>query len=149
MSLKKIIDAKNFKEMALATFYYTSGAILGPLLFLGGLGYFLDHKFNAGSKYLIIGVVLAFVTTNILLFKKVGEVNRQMILQAEPRTEVDNKISPMSKTDDGISLTPVSDFQKNNNHNGRPANDRPDNASSGNASLDNNSSDNTSPDKTN
>ncbi|MFA7088244.1 MAG: hypothetical protein WC146_02800 [Patescibacteria group bacterium] len=76
MDLRKIIDSRTVKEMAVATFYYASGAIFGPLLFLGGLGYFLDQHFLTGPLFLIIGVFLAFVTTNILLFKKLGRINK-------------------------------------------------------------------------
>lgn len=88
MSLKKIINPKSFKEMALATFYYTSGAIFGPLLFFGGLGYLLDNKFDTQPRYLIIGVFLAFATTNVLLFKKVGKINRLIMSnQKKPSSE--------------------------------------------------------------
>lgn len=94
MNLKKIIDAKSVKEMAIATFYYTSGVILGPLLLLGGLGYFFDHKFNTGPKYLIIGVVSAFVVTNVLLFKIIGEVNRRIRSHAGREKNNEDQVPP-------------------------------------------------------
>ncbi|HBA36608.1 TPA: hypothetical protein DCZ15_01905 [Candidatus Falkowbacteria bacterium] len=76
MNLGKIIDPKSVKTMAVATFYYASGAIFGPLLLFGGLGYLSDKWFSSSPLGLIIGVFLAFVTTNFLLLKKLGKINR-------------------------------------------------------------------------
>ena len=87
MSLKKIIDAKGLKEMSVAVFYYASGAIFGPLLLLGGLGYVLDRQFVTSPVFLVGGVFLAFVTTNILLFKKLGKINRLVSSYMNKSTE--------------------------------------------------------------
>ena len=73
--MKNIIDAKSTKELAIGMFYYTSGSILGPLVAFGLLGYFLDDFLGTKPKLLVVGVVLAFVTTNVLLFKKIKRLN--------------------------------------------------------------------------
>jgi len=75
MNTKKIIDAKSVKGLAVGMFYYTSGSILGPLLVFGGLGYTLDKVFDTKPILLVIGVVLAFITTNVLLFKQIKRLN--------------------------------------------------------------------------
>lgn len=74
MDLKNFIDPKSIKELSLSTFYYISGTIIGPLLLFGGLGYLLDIFFKTRPKLLIAGVFVAFVTTNILLFRKTREI---------------------------------------------------------------------------
>lgn len=104
--------------MAIATFYHTSGAILGPLLILGGLGYFLDRKFSSGPLYLIIGVFLAFVTTNILLFKKLGQINHLIATYKEKASEssdenVELLDSNNNQVTDSIKNSPVSGLAKN------------------------------------
>ncbi|MFA4999901.1 MAG: AtpZ/AtpI family protein [Patescibacteria group bacterium] len=118
MDFKKIIDARSIKTMAIATFYHTSGAILGPLLILGGLGYFLDRKFSSGPLYLIIGVFLAFVTTNILLFKKLGQINHLIATYKEKASEssdenVELLDSNNNQVTDSIKNSPVSGLAKN------------------------------------
>lgn len=76
MEYEKIKTPGSLKELALATFYYISGSILGPLLVFLGLGYFLDNILKTKPKMLIIGFFIAFIVTNILLFKKVVKINK-------------------------------------------------------------------------
>lgn len=74
-------DAKNdkkFKSFAFATSLYGSASIFGPMLFLGGIGYFLDKKFSGSHVFLICGLALAFITTNILLFRKAFEITKEI-----------------------------------------------------------------------
>jgi F0F1-type ATP synthase assembly protein I len=78
MEYQKIKNPGNLKELALATFYYISGSILGPLLVFLGLGYLLDNVLKTKPKMLIIGFFVAFVVTNILLFKKVMAINKTL-----------------------------------------------------------------------
>lgn len=78
MDLKNIVEAKNFKSLALVTFYYTSGAIFGPLFFFGGAGYFIDQSSGTSPRYLLIGLLIAFLSSNVLLFKKVTKLNQIM-----------------------------------------------------------------------
>jgi F0F1-type ATP synthase assembly protein I len=69
---------KKFKSFAFATSIYGSASIFGPMLFLGGVGYFLDKNFLTGHIFLIIGLALAFITTNILLFRKAIELTKEI-----------------------------------------------------------------------
>lgn len=62
--------------MAMAA--YSSFSILGPLLIIGGLGLYLDKIFNTKPWLLIISVFIAFIITNILLFKKVMALNKMI-----------------------------------------------------------------------
>jgi F0F1-type ATP synthase assembly protein I len=75
MDLRKISDFKSVRELSLAVFYYVSGSILGPLLLFGGLGYILDSFLHTSPTGLIVGVFIAFIVTNVLLFKKVKRIN--------------------------------------------------------------------------
>ena len=85
MDLKKIVDFKSVKELSLSVFYYISGSIIGPLLLFCGLGYLLDSYFGTSPTFIIVGVFVAFVTTNILLFKKVAKINRLMNKYVPPK----------------------------------------------------------------
>jgi len=76
MDFKKIADSKSIREMMVAVFYYASSSIFGPLLVFGGLGYLIDNFFDTNPTFLIVGVFVAFVTTNILLYKKVVKINK-------------------------------------------------------------------------
>lgn len=49
---------------------YSSASILGPMLGLGLVGYFVDKYFDSKPKFLLISIGIAFVVSNILLFKK-------------------------------------------------------------------------------
>ena len=91
MEYRKIKNPGSLKELALATFYYISGSILGPLLFFLGLGYLLDNIFKTKPKMLIVGFFVAFVVTNILLFKKVSALNREIDTYKKPEDNKENK----------------------------------------------------------
>lgn len=94
MSVKKFVDAKSAKELAVAMFYYTSGSIFGPLLFFGVLGYVLDKVFDTRPILLIIGVFLAFITTNIFLFKKIKQLNRTIAKYNKKKKEQGQEEAP-------------------------------------------------------
>ncbi len=81
---------KNFKAFAFATSLYGSASIFGPMLFLGGVGYFLDKKFFSGHIFLICGLALAFITTNILLFRKAFEITKEIEKLAPKPLEEDD-----------------------------------------------------------
>ncbi len=89
MDFKKIADFKSIREMALAVFYYASGSIFGPLLVFGVLGYLLDKFFVTSPTFLIVGVFVAFVTTNILLYRKVARINKLIEAHGQ-KNKVDN-----------------------------------------------------------
>jgi len=68
---KKIVKYSNVRQLAISMMAYGSASIFGPLVFIGGLGYFLDQKLGTKPIILIISIFIAFITTNILLFKKI------------------------------------------------------------------------------
>jgi F0F1-type ATP synthase assembly protein I len=72
------MDKKNIREIAISSALYSLGAILGPLLLIGGSGYLLDYLFNTKPIILIFSVLIAFIVTNILLFKKIKKINQLM-----------------------------------------------------------------------
>lgn len=87
MEYQKIKTPGSVKELALATFYYISGSILGPLLVFLGLGYLLDNVLKTKPKMFIIGFFVAFVVTNILLFKKVVAINKTFDSYKKPEDQ--------------------------------------------------------------
>ncbi len=56
--------------------FFSGTAIFGPIFFLGGLGYFLDKYFGTSKVFLLSSIGLAFVLTQILMFRKVKEFNK-------------------------------------------------------------------------
>ena len=60
----------NTKNLAISMAIYSSASIFGPLVFIGGLGYFMDRYFNTKPIAMIVGVFIAFIVTNTLLYKK-------------------------------------------------------------------------------
>ena len=78
MNMKKITNFSSARELAFSMFYYASGSILGPLLIFGSLGYLIDSLFRTSPLFILIGVLVAFIVTNILLFKKVKKINSLM-----------------------------------------------------------------------
>lgn len=87
MDLKKFLDPKGFRSLALATFYYTSGAIFGPLLVFGGAGYYLDQVSGTSPRYILIGLLVAFFSTNVLLYKKVSKLSQIMSSYGQVKKE--------------------------------------------------------------
>lgn len=75
---KKIVKDNNFRAYALATSLYGGVSIFGPLLVLGGGGYFLGKYFQNGRLFLFIGIGLAFITTNILLYRRVAQIMKEI-----------------------------------------------------------------------
>jgi F0F1-type ATP synthase assembly protein I len=76
MDLEKVQNFRNRRELVISTFYYISGSVFGPLLLFLGLGYFLDQAFHSKPKMLIVGFFVAFVVSNILLFKKAKRITK-------------------------------------------------------------------------
>ncbi len=72
------MDKKAIREIAMASAMYSLGSIIGPLLAFGGLGLLLDRIFKTHPWLLLISILLAFITTNILLFKKIKKINQMM-----------------------------------------------------------------------
>jgi len=71
-------DNQGMKEIIKGAAIYTSGSILGPLVLFGGIGMFLDSKLFKGPIGLLCGVGVAFVFTNILLFRRMRHMTEKM-----------------------------------------------------------------------
>lgn len=75
---EKLYRARTTKDLMWGMATYTGSSILGPLVILGVLGYGLDWYFSTQPLFLIAGVLLAFITTNILVFKKLKKLNQEV-----------------------------------------------------------------------
>lgn len=84
---KKLIRARTTKDLMWGMALYTGGSVLGPLVIIGGIGYALDVFFSTEPIFLIIGVLLAFVATNILIFRKLQKLNKQIEKEIEAKKE--------------------------------------------------------------
>lgn len=71
----KEIKFNNLKELIISVAYYIGGSVFGPILLFGGLGYVLDRVLDTKPKMLIIGFIISFVVTNILMFRKLKKLN--------------------------------------------------------------------------
>jgi len=78
-------NIKSTKNLAISTASYVSVATFTPLVLIGGSGYFFDKYFNTKPIGMIVGVFLAFITTNILLYRK------SIALSAYISSEYNNK----------------------------------------------------------
>lgn len=88
----------SIKQLALGMAAYSSASIFGPLVIFILLGLFLDKKFSSNPFFLLGGVALAFVVTNILLYKKV-----KILIQKFNKLDQDKKsVSAEKKTEDGL-----------------------------------------------
>ena len=68
---------------------YSGASIIGPLLLLGGVGYYLDRVLDKSPLLLLIGIGLAFVLTNILLFRRLKQVTDLFNEQDDAQKEED------------------------------------------------------------
>lgn len=69
---------KTIKQIVIGIMIYNSASIFGPLILIGGIGYFLDKIFHTKSLLLIISIFIAFIITNIFLFKKTKILMKQI-----------------------------------------------------------------------
>lgn len=77
----------NIKQLSVSMAVYSSTSILGPLLVIGGAGYYLDKLLKTGHWFLWIGVFVAFIVTNILLFQKMAVLGKLISRQAKLKKE--------------------------------------------------------------
>jgi len=61
----------------LALVAHITGYILGPLVFLGALGFWLDRVFNGHKIIFILSCLFAFVCSNYLVFKKAMDISKR------------------------------------------------------------------------
>jgi len=72
------MDKKSVREIVVASAMYSLGSIFGPLLLFLGTGLLVDRIFKTYPLFMIIGVFVAFIVTNVLLFKKIKKINQMM-----------------------------------------------------------------------
>lgn len=88
------MDKQSIREIIISSSLYSIGSILGPLLVFGGTGLILDRVFDTKPWALLGSIFVAFIITNILLFKKIKKINGMMDsyrqdLVEEKKTELD------------------------------------------------------------
>jgi len=93
------MDKKSMKQIIISSAAYSLSSIFGPLLFIGVPAYFLDRYLGTKPMILLVAVFIAFITSNILLFRKVKIIN-QMISSYIP---VEDKKEASSEKDSGLS----------------------------------------------
>jgi len=83
----------NTKNLGIAMAAYSSASIFGPLIIIGGLGLYLDKKLDTYPWLLAISIFIAFIVTNVLLFKKTMALTKMIqsqkdkqIKENEPKT---------------------------------------------------------------
>lgn len=76
---------------------YTSSSILGPLLAFGGLGFLLDKWTKKGPLFLLLGVLVAFITTNFLIYKKVRKMTEEFEEYDRKNKEAENELEDSKK----------------------------------------------------
>ena len=81
------MDKKAVRELIIASSMYSIGSIAGPLLIFGGIGLILDKYFKTSPWALLGCIFIAFIITNILLFRKVKKLNELMLSQAPKKLE--------------------------------------------------------------
>lgn len=69
-------ETPSLRELLIASGLYATSSIIGPLALFGGAGMLLDSFFATSPWLLLGGVFIAFVTTNILLYRKLATLNK-------------------------------------------------------------------------
>ena len=98
MDEKSFDKIKSTKKLAIAMAAYTSASIFAPLVLIGGIGLWLDKLLGTKPIILFISVFVAFITTNLLLYKKTKAITRwidkknlEAKLEEEKKAEEKNK----------------------------------------------------------
>ncbi|PIR95094.1 hypothetical protein COT95_00560 [Candidatus Falkowbacteria bacterium CG10_big_fil_rev_8_21_14_0_10_37_6] len=76
-------NKNNIKELMVSSALYVSSSIFGPLLIFGGAGYLVDNIFKTNPWGILAGVFAAFIFTNILLFKKIARLSKNIETYAQ------------------------------------------------------------------
>jgi len=72
------MDKKSLRQIIVSSAAYSLSSIIGPLLLFGVPAYFLDKFLGTKPVILLAAVFIAFITSNILLFKKVVKINQMV-----------------------------------------------------------------------
>lgn len=72
------MDKHSLRQLIVSSAAYSLSSIVGPLLLLGVPAYFIDKYLETSPLLILIAVFIAFIITNVLLFKKVAKINRMM-----------------------------------------------------------------------
>jgi F0F1-type ATP synthase assembly protein I len=96
------MDKKDLRQIIFSSAAYSLSSILGPLLILGVPAYFLDTFLGTRPIIMLVSVFIAFIMTNILLFKKVQKISHLIETsfppkKSENKVEGDNKVDQESK----------------------------------------------------
>jgi F0F1-type ATP synthase assembly protein I len=84
------MDKKSLRQIIVSSAAYSLSSIIGPLLLFGVPAYFLDRFLDTKPIIMLAAVFIAFITSNILLFKKVIKIN-QMVSSYIPVEDEDKK----------------------------------------------------------
>ena len=86
------MDKKSIREIIIASSLYSIGSILGPLLVFGCFGLILDRIFDTKPFALLISILIAFIITNVLLFRKIKKINGMMdVYRLEIKDELEKQ----------------------------------------------------------
>lgn len=91
------MDKKAIRQIVLSSAAYSLSSIIGPLIFLGVPAYFLDKIFDSSPIILLVAVFIAFIITNILLFKKVSKINQMISEKFIPEKKADSDENQVDK----------------------------------------------------
>ncbi len=87
------------KEIARAMFMYIGYSILGPLLVIGGIGYVADKLLNT-HIFLLLSVFVAYGVSNVLMFKKIKQINLEIEKNSPPKKDEAKESSGVGGYDD-------------------------------------------------
>jgi F0F1-type ATP synthase assembly protein I len=76
--LNKSEKNSNIGGFALGMVAYSGASIIGPILVFGTIGYFLDKAYNGRHLILLSSIFIAFVVTNILIFRKARGITAEL-----------------------------------------------------------------------
>lgn len=87
------MEKRDLRQIAVSAAAYSLSSILGPLLVLGVPAYFIDTWLGTRPVIMLVAVFIAFITTNILLYKKISQINHLIATKfpkVEKKTESSN-----------------------------------------------------------
>ncbi len=70
-------------------FLFSASAIVGPIVFFGGIGWFLDRFFRTERTFLLLSVAVAFLASHILMFRRLKSYSREIHRHSQSAAEVD------------------------------------------------------------